>query len=157
MKTVDITAEEVEPPDWLPDLARVVGLTFETVSISDYDVSVLLCTDSRISNLNSTYRGIAGATDVLSFSQDDGDQIPGERLVGVRGDVVISIETVHANAERFGVGPAEEAVRVAIHGILHLVGYEHKGVTLADDAAGEHPMLGLQEQIVKTFIKEQKE
>ena len=157
MKTVDVSSEDVEPPDWLPDLARAAAFTLETISIPNYEVGVLLCTDSRMADLNATYRGIAEPTDVLSFSQDEGDQVPVELSDGLRGDVVISLETVQANAERFGVGVAEEVVRVAVHGLLHLAGYGHEGVTLSDSMAGEHPMLGLQEQIVDALTKEQKE
>ncbi|MEE8440936.1 MAG: rRNA maturation RNase YbeY [Spirochaetia bacterium] len=156
MKTVDVTSEDVEPPDWLPDLVRVAAFTLQSISIPDYEVSVLLSTDARISELNSTYRGIAGPTDVLSFSQTEGDEIPTEGTGGLRGDVVISLETVQANAERFGVSAAEETVRVTVHGLLHLAGFGHDGVTLSDGIAAEHPMLGKQEQIVDAFIKEQK-
>ncbi len=156
MKTVDVSSEDVEPPDWLPDLARVAELTLETISVSDYEVSILLCTDSRIAELNSTYRGISEPTDVLSFSQNEGDQIPMEGSGGLRGDVVISLEMVQANAEDLGISPTEEVVRIAVHGLLHLSGLEHGGVTLSDGGASEHPMLGLQEEIVDTLIKEQK-
>ncbi|MCK4513662.1 MAG: rRNA maturation RNase YbeY, partial [Spirochaetaceae bacterium] len=127
-----------------------------TISVSDYEVSILLCTDSRIAELNSTYRGIGDATDVLSFSQNEGDQIPTKGSAELRGDVVISLETVQANAKELDVSPAEEVVRVTVHGLLHLAGFEHEGVTLSDSGASEHPMLGLQEEIVDTLIKEQK-
>ena len=157
MKTVDVSSDDVEPPDWLPDLTRAAELTLETLSVSDYEVSFLLCSDSRIAELNSTYRGVTGPTDVLSFSQDEGDPIPAEGTVGLRGDVVISLETVEANAMRFSVPAAEEVVRVAVHGVLHLAGYEHNGVTLSGSSASEHPMLGLQEKIIDALIKEQKE
>ncbi|MBU8912519.1 MAG: rRNA maturation RNase YbeY [Spirochaetales bacterium] len=157
MKTVDVSLEDVEPPDWLPDVSSVAAFTLEAVSISNYEVGVLLCTDSRIADLNSTYRGIDGPTDVLAFSQDEGDQVPVESSDGLRGDVAISLESVQANAERFGVGAAEEIVRVAVHGLLHLAGYGHEGVTLSDSTAGKHPMLALQEQIVEALTKEQKE
>ena len=157
MKTVDVSSDDVEPPDWLPDLNRAAELTLETVSISNYEVSFLLCSNSRIAELNSTYRGVTGPADVLSLSQDEGDQIPAEGSVGLRGDVVISLETVEANAVRFNVPAAEEVVRVAVHGVLHLAGYEHDGATLSDSTASEHPMLGMQEEIIDALIKEQKE
>ena len=156
MKTVDVSSEDVEPPDWLPDLSRVAEFTFQTISISDFDVSVLICTDARMSELNSTYRGIDGPTDVLSFSQNEGDHIPSTGPGGLQGDVVISLDTIRANAVRFGVSVAEETVRVAVHGLLHLAGYEHEGATLSETATAEHPMLHLQEQIVGALTKEQK-
>jgi probable rRNA maturation factor len=157
VKTLDVLSDDVEPPDWLPDLGRVAAYTLQAVSIPDYEIGILLCSDSRISELNSTYRGLSEPTDVLSFSQDEGDPVPTEGSSGLRGDVVISLETVQANAERFGVSSMEELMRVTIHGVLHLAGYDHEGVTLSDNAAGEHRMLGLQEDIVDALIKEQNE
>jgi probable rRNA maturation factor len=157
VKTLDISADDVEPPDWLPDLGRVAAYALQELSIPDYEVGILLCSDSRIAELNSTYRGLCEPTDVLSFSQDEGDQIPSESSAGLHGDVVISLDTVQANAERFGASAVEETVRVTVHGLLHLAGYDHEGVTLSDTAAAEHQMLGLQENIVSALIKEQNE
>ncbi|MCK5237297.1 MAG: rRNA maturation RNase YbeY, partial [Deltaproteobacteria bacterium] len=80
------------------------------------ELSVLLTTDEHIHELNSKYRGKDKPTDVLSFPMDD------EVLLG---DVVISIERTVQQSKRFGVTPKEEFVRLLVHGILHLLGYDH--------------------------------
>ena len=157
MKIIDVTSEDGEPPDWCPDLAIAAARTLKEVGITEYEVGILLCSDSRIAELNATYRGKDQATDVLSFSQDEGESIPSSESTGLRGDIAISLDSVQANASRFKVSASEESVRVAVHGVLHLAGFEHNGVTLSDSASGEHEMLGLQEKIVNAITKEQEE
>ena len=107
------------------------------------DLSVLLCDDSIISDLNSRYRGKAEPTDVLSFAQGEGEIIPPDndrrRLLG---DIVISLDTLRKNARRFGISEDEELRRLLIHGILHLDGMDHKSNRKTE------PMLQLQEKIL---------
>lgn len=157
MTTVDVSAEVAEPPDWLPDTRRTATRVLAELGITRAEVSVVLCDDRRMAELNRTYRGRDEPTDVLTFSQGDGDAVPGTESGTVAGDVVISVESVHANASQYGLQPAEEFVRVLTHGILHLAGYTHEGVSLGDAEAAHHPMLGLQEKIVTTIAKEQKQ
>ena len=86
----------------------------------DRQLSVLLCDDEEIAQLNAQYRNKPEPTDVLSFSQsEDSDLL---------GDVVISVETAQRQAAAAGVSEAEEIVQLLIHGLLHLLGYEHENV-----------------------------
>jgi probable rRNA maturation factor len=155
LRVIDVSADDVEPPDWTPDVKAAARAVLDALSVTEYEVSILFCSDSRMRDLNSTYRGIAEPTDVLSFSQDEGDRIPSSGPDCLRGDVVVSLESVRRNAAQLDIEPAEEALRVAVHGILHLAGYEHAGVSLADPGAADHPMLSLQERIVHELVKEQ--
>lgn len=85
------------------------------------ELSVLFCDDAFISELNRTYCGKSGPTDVLSFSQKK-HRFSGARVLG---DIVISLESV----ERFcGNDPAaarSEVLLLFCHGFLHLLGYDH--------------------------------
>lgn len=83
---------------------------------SDCEVSVFLTGDDDIRELNRKYRKKDRATDVLSFPLDDPYML---------GDVVISVERAAAQAESFDVTVEEELGRLLVHGILHLVGYDH--------------------------------
>lgn len=81
---------------------------------------VALVSDRRIAALNRRYRGRPGPTDVLSF--------PTQRRFtpsGFLGDVVISAETARRNARRYRHSPAEEMKLLILHGVLHLLGYDH--------------------------------
>lgn len=98
---------------------------------SDRELSVLLTDDEEIHRLNLFYRKKDKATDVLSFSlQEDQEDKFAEDLLG---DIVISIETTLRQAAELEVRANEELLRLAIHGALHLLGYEHEDVS--DDIA----------------------
>ena len=81
----------------------------------DAEVSVVLCDDSFIRELNAAHRGVDRATDVLSFAQEDPHLL---------GDIVISLETAARQALAAGWPVESEAALLATHGLLHLLGYE---------------------------------
>lgn len=92
----------------------------------DVEVSVLLTDDAGIAALNKDYRGIDGPTDVLSFSQMEGDESFGGRAdEKLLGDVVISVETARRQADERGYSLDEEIDVLLAHGLLHLLGYDH--------------------------------
>jgi probable rRNA maturation factor len=98
------------------------------------EVSVLLVDDAAIAELNRQYRGIDAPTDVLSFSQLEGPaelEVPEDFPVPL-GDIVISIPHMQTQALEYGHGEARELAYLLVHGLLHLLGYDHE---LADDAA----------------------
>ncbi|MGI6148243.1 MAG: rRNA maturation RNase YbeY [Firmicutes bacterium] len=93
----------------------------------DVEVSLTFVDDEQIRELNRSYRGKDAATDVLSFPQDDSDgftSIPG--MPRVLGDIVISLPRAQEQAETFGHSLAREVVYLAVHGLLHLLGYDHE-------------------------------
>src|SRR5438876_4567775 len=104
-------------------------------------LSILLVDDPAIRKLNHKYRGKYAATDVLSFpsSESGVDPVatpPPNRRRGrapmtpspppVLGDVVISVETALRQARALGVRPAQRMRTLLIHGVLHLLGYDHE-------------------------------
>ncbi len=117
LRGIEVVVEGVPSPRWKPRLARFCATVLARVSPGPWDVSVLLCGDQRMAELNSRYRGIAGPTDVLSFPRGE----PGV----LAGDLAVSIETVGRNAAAWGVATDEELRRVVVHGILHLAGMNH--------------------------------
>ena len=94
---------------------------------SKTEVSVTLVTDEEIHQLNKQYRNVDRPTDVLSFALDEGDEpelvdAPEEHLLG---DIIISAETAQRQGEEFGHGLEREIVYLSVHGLLHLLGYDH--------------------------------
>lgn len=92
------------------------------------EVGVLITDDAHLHTLNREYRGVDAPTDVLSFA-DDGP--PGAFVVhstGPRylGDIAISYQRVVAQAAEYGHSPARELAFLALHGTLHLLGYDHE-------------------------------
>ncbi|MDI7248403.1 MAG: rRNA maturation RNase YbeY [Bacillota bacterium] len=101
--------------------AVTIGLSCERMDPTGVEVSIALVDDGRIRELNRQFRGKDAATDVLSFGMDDKD-VPEEPAI--LGDIVISLETAAREAPETG-GVARHAVVLAIHGLLHLLGYDH--------------------------------
>lgn len=96
-------------------------------------VSVLLCDDAAIAELNRQFRGVARPTDVLSFDQD-----PIAGAEHVLGDIVISLETVARRNVPDAAAMRAEVKLLFCHGLLHLLGYDH------DSAAGRQTMIAKQ-------------
>lgn len=89
----------------------------------DAELSVLFVDDHVISDLNLRYRNKQGPTNVLAFSMLEGE----ERLISkMLGDIVISIETALSEAMEEGIELKERIRRLLAHGLLHLIGYDHK-------------------------------
>ncbi len=84
-------------------------------------LTVVVTTDRRIRSLNRTWRGVDAATDVLSFPGGD-DPGPAPHL----GDLVISRDTAARQARHQGHSLATELRVLALHGLLHLLGYDHE-------------------------------
>jgi len=88
------------------------------------ELSVLFTNDQEIKKLNSLFRQKNKPTDVLSFSQQEG--VHGGVVLG---DLVISLDTAKKQAKSYGVTLNQELLRLIIHGLLHLYGYDHENVT----------------------------
>ena len=89
-------------------------------------ISITLVTDARMRELNAQWRGIDRATDVLSLEcerPDDPDLAEGEPCQ--LGDVVLAPAYIARQAAAFGVTPYGETTLLLVHGLLHLLGYDH--------------------------------
>ena len=98
----------------------------QAVGEPDAGLSILLVDDEEIRRLNLEHRGKDKATDVLSFAlaPSAGGSLDGpERLLG---DVVISVETARRQAADYDAPLQNELYRLLIHGILHVLGYDHE-------------------------------
>ncbi len=89
-------------------------------------VSILFCHDDFIQDLNRDYRGKDKPTDVLSFAMGDGDE-----ETPSLGDIVISLETAARQHGKYHTSYPEEIVRLLVHGLHHLLGFDHEGVSRA--------------------------
>ena len=92
----------------------------QTVRLKPETFSAVLVSDRRIRELNRRYRQQSVATDVLSFPVEEN---------GYLGDVVISVETARRQARRLGHGLLRELELLLLHGVLHLMGYDHESDT----------------------------
>ena len=98
-------------------LRRVLAGAAEALDVAG-EVSLVLTGDRAMRALNARYRGKDRPTDVLSFPGGGGD--------GELGDIVISVQTAERNAKGLGRTLAQELDVLALHGFLHVLGYDHE-------------------------------
>lgn len=117
------------------------------------EISVLICDAPVIHELNKTYRNVDAPTDVLSFALNEGeDDVPEEE--GELGDIVINLDRAEEQAKEFGHSKERETAYLAVHGFLHILGYDHyepeekKAMRAAEEAILS--ACGLERQIVET-------
>lgn len=116
-------------PSLEPLLRAVLEKTAQIYDIEPHtEVSLVLSDDSYIHQLNRQYRGKDCPTDVLSFALNEGEEPevidgPEENLLG---DIIISIETAVRQAQEYGHSLEREMAFLVLHGMLHLLGYDHE-------------------------------
>lgn len=158
---IEVLSDPVPGFSDLPELEHLVSLAAESALAAEHTtgpdrVTVLLSDDTRLRELNREFNGEDEVTDVLSFNEtpgwhngtppaeasaDDASfRAPGEepRL----GDIVISLERTKRQSEQNGVTFERELAMLAIHGVLHLLGYDHA------EPGEERVMFGKTERIL---------
>jgi probable rRNA maturation factor len=85
------------------------------------EVAIVLSDDKEVRRLNRTWAGKDRATDVLSFPDDSS----GDGADALLGDIVLAYETVARDAAQLGIPVAAHASHLVVHGMLHLLGYDH--------------------------------
>lgn len=106
-------------------IEQQIGKVLTSLDCNEHEISILFIGDQGIRDLNHQFRGIDRPTDVLSFPQilEGALEIPGALVLG---DVAISLETARNQSEEHGLSFEEELTLLLIHGILHLLGYDHE-------------------------------
>lgn len=115
------------PQEGVDAVRRAVLTVGRLYGALDAEVSVTLTNDAHIHALNRDYRGVDRPTDVLSFALTESEEpeifdAPGGVVLG---DLVISLERAAAQAETYGHSFLRELSFLTVHGMLHLLGYDH--------------------------------
>ena len=137
-------------------LQRVIPAVLETEGVKTAcEVDVLLTDDEGIHGINLEMREVDRPTDVLSFPMfdytpgeppvDDADADPETGLTPL-GDMVLSLERARAQAQEFGHSAEREVAYLAVHSILHLLGYDHM-----DDGPQKAQMRSREEEILNAL------
>jgi probable rRNA maturation factor len=131
-RTIDVA---IEFPDWqsLENPSRLVGVAIlaaiaesRAVLAANAEISVVLCGDAFIRELNRKWRGRDEPTNVLSFPA--GGDLASAPLLG---DIVIAFETTSREAIEAGKPLRNHLVHLVVHGFLHLIGHDHAEMTEA--------------------------
>ena len=109
------------------EIRRAVEKVGEIYDVADAEVSITLTDDAHIHVLNREYRRVDRPTDVLSFALTESEEpaIIDAPCGVVLGDLVISLERAAAQAEEYGHSFLRELSFLTVHGMLHLLGYDH--------------------------------
>ena len=130
----------------LAEILRAADTVGKIYGVENSELSVTLTDDEHIHALNKKFRGIDRATDVLSFAFRESDEPEIlDAQVDVLGDVIISLERAKVQAEEFGHSFLREVIFLEVHGLLHLLGYDH----IDDDERRE--MEGEQKFVMSTL------
>ncbi len=126
------------------ELERAVRATLEAEGVEQGEVSLALLDDAAIQDLNRRHLGHDRPTDVLAFALwDDGEPVV--------GDVYVGLEQARRQAGEVGVSLREELVRLAVHGTLHVLGWDHPEEGGARSAS---PMYRRQEGLVASILSD---
>lgn len=115
---------------------QISSLTEFVINVSkyldvDYDaeMAIIICDDKKIHEINKEYRGVDKVTDVISFAYQD--DVEGElKIINnvtpvILGDIYISYDTMKRQAKNYGHSEKRELYFLTVHGLLHLLGYDH--------------------------------
>lgn len=133
--------KNVEEFDYLKEF---ISYLVEKLELQNAMFNVIIVDDKYIHKINKEYRGIDRPTDVISFALEDDKQIDLPDL-RVLGDIYISYDKVISQAKEYGHSNKRELCFLAVHGLLHLLGYDHM---TKDD---EIKMFGLQKELLDSY------
>lgn len=124
---IDPAYESETPAERLRQLATA---TLQRCDAAGGEVSLVISDDELLQQLNLAYRGIDAPTDVLSFAAREqsagaGQFVTAPEMLNFLGDVIISFPTAQRQAAAAGHSVGDELSLLAVHGVLHLLGYDH--------------------------------
>ncbi len=122
----------------------LIKATSEKLGISDSLVEIILIDDEKIHEINKQYRGVDRPTDVISFAFQDMEDITISNITNL-GEIYISLDKVKSQAKEYGHSERRELGFLTVHGLLHLLGYDHM------NSEDEKEMFKLQEDILKVY------
>jgi len=138
IKNVDRDIKELD------EVQKFIDFALKYLKLDNVIFNVIIVDNEEIHKINKEYRGIDRPTDVISFALEDDDTfIKTEQRI--LGDIYISIDKAIEQANEYGHKLLRELCFLTIHGILHLLGYDHM------EKADEEIMFGLQERILSEY------
>lgn len=125
-------------------LDNVINETLKHENVDNAIFSIVFINNEEMHKMNLEYRNIDRTTDVLSFALEDNDNIQGE--VRFLGDIYISIDKMKAQAIEYGHSEKRELSFLVVHGLLHLLGYDH---TRSEEE--EKIQFGIQDEVLNNL------
>ena len=142
-RIVHVAAEDVRIAVSRARVERVADRVLRAEGVRDAMLSIAFVSNREIAGLNWRHLRHRGPTDVLSFGL-----ARGARGGPIIGDVYIAPGVARRNAAAHGRGVREETLRLVIHGVLHVLGYDHP----VDESRYESPMWRRQERLLRSAL-----
>lgn len=140
----DLTRKK-ELDEFFGEIDNYYKKTLEVLDIKDeMDLSLIIVGKTKIRSINKNYRNIDRVTDVISFANidsEDYDYLAQDGEVNL-GDIFINVDRVKSQAKKYGHSVKREFVFLFVHGMLHLLGYDHM------EKEDEKIMFSLQDKII---------
>lgn len=124
----------------IKDIETLLNNTVKFLSIEEAIFNVIIVNDEKIHEINREYRNVDRPTDVISFALEDDKTMTSE--VRILGDIYVSIDTARRQAYEYYNTEKEELRFLIIHGLLHLLGYDHM------NESDEKEMMSLEEEVL---------
>jgi probable rRNA maturation factor len=125
MNKIEIFNETNEEIKELEIVEKVLYSAMEKENLIDTSFNLIIVDNDYIHKLNKEYRNIDRETDVITFALEDEDTLIVGDKKRVLGDIYISIDKVKVQASEYGHSEKREICFLVVHGILHLLGYDH--------------------------------
>ncbi len=105
-------------------LNKVINIALDEEKVTNAYFNIIFIDNEEIHKINKEYRNIDRETDVISFALEDDSTYPN---MGIRvlGDIYISVDRIKSQARDYGHSEVRETCFLAVHGLLHLLGYDH--------------------------------
>lgn len=120
----EIFNETKEDINEIEDIKNTLNIAIKKLKLNNIEFSVIITDNEYIHKLNKEYRNIDRETDVITFALEDDESFPSIDIIEL-GDIYISIDKAHSQAIEYGHSFKREICFLAVHGFLHLNGYDH--------------------------------
>lgn len=110
---------------YIKDIENILKLGLKHMNIKDSYISVVIVDKDRIHEINKTYRNVDKVTDVISFAFEDNAGITPDGL-RILGEIYLCMAKAKEQAVEYGHSNKREICYLVIHGLLHLLGYDHE-------------------------------
>lgn len=126
-------------------IEKVINKAFEIERLKNASCSIIIVDNSYIHKLNKEYRGIDRVTDVISFALEDDKSMVIPDNIRLLGDIYISLDKAKEQAREYGHSLERELCFLSIHGLYHLLGYDH------ESKEEEKIMFKKQEEVLEAY------
>lgn len=116
---------ETNETKYVDEITEVLYKGLDIMKVENAYMSVVIVDNKKIHEINKTYRNVDRPTDVISFAFEDNEGITPNNM-RILGEIYLSVEKAKEQAEEFGHSEKREICYLSIHGLLHLLGYNHE-------------------------------